>query len=670
VSPADDTDPRDETAIAVNPKDDRNLVGVSKVIVGGGSGTGVSQVAYYHSTNGGDTWGTELLSLTTPDKTWNRASDPSVVADTEGNFYICLLTLDEAGGTLDTGIYIYKSTDGGATFGTAEPVAVDIGHVDSKRADKCYATIDLNDASPFRNTIYVVWVSSEPDTHTVVKASHRRPGETSFSEPQTLSHSGDMRGPALAIGPNGEFYCVWQGMGNPRVMLFNASTDGGQTFFPSTVAHPDLNIYRYDGSLTESDFHDPTVNGVRRVNSFPSIDVDRSNGPNRGMIYIGWAENINGTDADVFIQRLTPPGAGAPTVGNRVKVNTDSVAADQFFPWVSVDPSNGAVNVIFYDRRDDPGNLLMNAYVALSTDGAATFPTNIKVSSGPSNPLVQSTVGGSFGIAIGIGDYIGMAALNGKAHLLWTDTRNGKQEIFYGKVVFEESGGGGGVTPANDSCQTPQTVAALPFTDNRDTSGATPSPDDPQLCSGGMGTNTVWYSFTPLVNTVFGLDSVNSTYDTVLSVYSGSCGSLTPVACNDDFQGTRSVLTFAATGGTTYLIEASGKGGGGSLALRLGFPTVTGVEYTTGPNGKKSLRITGAGFANGTATVVVRKDGVDEALPTNFFTSAPQGDGTVTQMFATKKKLKKLVKKGLPVLITVESPSGSGRKSAPFTFTR
>ena len=675
ASSAADADPRDETSIAVSPKNDQIIVGASKVIVGGATGNGVSRIGYYFSSDGGHSWGNGILGLDTPQKTWNRASDPSVAVDLNGNFYICALVLDESTGSIDSGVYIYQSSDGGRTFGVPFPVIFDIGHpVGPKIADKCYIVVDGSDASPFKNTIYAIWISSEP-TRTVVLTSYRRPGQSNFSDPVAISHSGEMLGPSLAVGPNGEFYAAWQGIGSPRVILFNESTDGGQTFFPPIIAHPDYNVYNYVGSLSSA--FDPAINinGVRRMNSFPVIDVDRSNGPNRGMIYIAWAETINGADADVFVQKLTPQVGAAPFRSNRIKVNNDQTGADQFLPWLSVDPSSGAVEVAFYDRRDDPGNLFMNAYLARSTDGGATFSDNIKLSSMSSNPLVQSAIEGSFGNAIGIGDYIGIAALNGTAHVLWPDTRAGSQQIYYGSVQFEPSGGGGGggggggMSPPNDGCQTPRIMGTAPSTDTLDTTLATSAGDDPQSCSGGADTNSVWYSVTPTTNTVIGLDTAASSYDTVLSVYSGSCGALTRIACNDNFAGTRSVLTFTATAGTTYLIEASGKGSGGTLVLRSGYPTVTGVEYTTGPDDSPALHLTGSGFINGDATVTVQKDGDDTVLPTNSFLGT-QSDGTATQMFSTKKKLKKLVKKGQTVIVTVESPAGSGRKSIPFAFTR
>jgi hypothetical protein len=473
-----------------------------------------------------------------------------------------------------------------------------------------------------------------------------------------------MRGPSLATGPQGEFYAVWEGIGFPRVLLFNASTDGGETFLPVEVAPSiDLNVYRFTGSLS---LPSPTIliNGVPRMNSFPVMDVDRSAGPNRGMIYITWAETTNRSDADVFMMRLTPPNGMHPQISNPVRVNNDPPGADQFFPWLSVDETDGSIEIAFYDRRDDTGGLLTNLYLARSTDGGSNF-TNTRVSASPSDPRIQSNI---FGAVIGIGDHISLDAARGKAHLMWTDTRRGKQEIFYGQIPFTDSGGGN--APANDSCQSPRAIDALPYIDNLDTSLATSSPDDPALCAGDQGANSVWYSFTSVADTVYGVESSASDFDTILSVYTGACGALNQIACDDDSgPGSGSLLTFAARAGQTYLIEAAGKGSGGRLRLRLGAPTITSVNYTLAPDGSDSLKIQGAGFAENNTRVTIRVGSDDLDLPTIFYAER-QGDGTATTIFATRKKLKKKVKRGRTVIVTVESPLGRNNISLPFSFTR
>lgn len=671
ASPADDPDPRNQTSIAVSAASDQIIVGASKVIVGGASGPGTTRVAHYFSSDGGRTWGSSLLTLETPQKIWQRATDPSVASDMDGNFYLAALMFDTS--SFDTGVYVFKSTDGGRTFADPDPVVFDIGSppTNPTRAEKCYITIDRSPSSPFKNTIYAVWMSNDRDdvgTNRVrILLSHRRPGDFSFSTPKVLSHSGDMRGPSLATGPGGEFYAVWEGIGFPRVLLFNASTDGGETFLPVEVAPSiDLNIYRFTGSLS---LPSPTIliSGVPRMNSFPVIDVDRSAGPNRGMIYIAWAETTNRSDADVFVMRLTPPNGMHPQISNPVRVNNDPPGADQFFPCLSVDETDGSVEVAFYDRRDDIGGLMMHTYLARSTDGGSSFPVNTRVSVNASDPRIQSNV---FGAIIGIGDHIGLDAARGKAHLMWADTRRGKQEIFYGQIPFLDSGGGDDA-PLNDSCQTPRVIDTLTYLDNLDTMLATTSPDDPVLCAGDQGTHSVWYTFTPVVNTVYGIDSFTSDFDTVLSVYTGACGALTQIACDDDSgPGNSSLLTFTAIAGQTYLIEATGKGSGGTLRLRLGAPTITSVEYTSAPDDSNALKIQGAGFAENNARVTIRVGSDDLDLPTVFYVGDRQGDGTVTTIFATRKKLKKKVKRGRTVIVTVESPLGQNSVSIPFSFTR
>lgn len=673
ASPSADPDPRDETSIAVSPSNDRIIVGASKVIRGGGTaGRGDTLVDYYFSSDGGRSWGTGQIGLETPEKLWSRATDPSVAADLDGNFYLCVLMLDNS--SFDSGVYVFKSTDSGRTFKDPKAVVKDIGSSVIRRADKCYLTVDVSPSSPFKGTLYAVWTSTGPDENnqsaTVVRLARRRPTDATFSEPRTISHAGDMRGPALAIGPNGEFYAAWVGM-PARSLLFNASTDGGDTFLPG-LASIDTIVHNYVGNL-EGPNASFFLTGIDRSNSFPTIDVDRSSGPNRGMVYVAWAETINGRDTDIFLRRITPHAGTLPDVSLPVRVNDDNSGTDQFFPWLSVDSTDGAVELAFYDRRDDPGSVLMNTYFTRSTDGGLHFEENKRLSSAASDPRIQANVVGSNNSTIGIGDYIGLVAAKGKAHILWTDMRNGKQEIRYGQLDFGTSGpppiGGSG-----DDCSNPRTIASSIFTDVLDTTGATSSPNDPISCTGGSDTHTVWYSITPGVNTVYGIETTMSDYNTVVSVYTGSCGSLSRVACSDDFgnppdKSNRSVVTFSATVGVPYLIVASGKGSGGTLKIRVGYPTITGVEYTPAPDGTDALKITGSGFHASNAAVTVQLDGEDIALPNIFTAGPPLPDGTDTIFYASKKKLRKLVKRG-SLLVRVETPAGSGNTSNAFLFTR
>jgi hypothetical protein len=675
VSSADDPDPRDETSIAVSPVNDQIIVGVSKVIVGGGDPQvrGITRVAYYFSSDGGRTWGTSLLGLETPQKVWGRASDPSVAADLDGNFYICALMLDNS--NFDTSVYVFKSTDGGRTFGDPSPVVLDIANPNPRLIDKCFMTVDASASSPFKNTVYAAWtikaIQDSGQDLSVIRTAHRRPGDAGFSDPKTISHPGIMMGVSLATGPNGEFYAAWIGL-PAQIILFNASTDGGVTFLPADVTTSDVDIHDLVGSLEEPS---PALRilGMERMHSYPVLDVDRSTGPNRGAIYVAWAETLNRRNADIFVEKLPPPNGGNPQHSAPVKVNNDGSGTDQFFPWLSVDPANGWVEVGFYDRRDDPNDLLNNMYLARSTDGGATFGENTRVSAVSSDPRIQSQVGGVFGSFIGLGDYLGMAAVRGKAHMLWADTRRGKQDVFYGQIDFNQSPPPPGDAPPNDSCLAPRVIASLPYQDALDTTKATSSSDDPVSCTGTGDSNTVWYAITSTLSGTFGIDTTQSNYDTVVSVYKGGCGALTPVTCNDDFSnptvtGRQSLLTVSVEQGVTYLIEASGKETGGLLKIRVGYPTISAIQFTSVPFGD-ALEIVGAGFVSQNAVVTAQMDGEDLPLPNVFFLGPPLMDGKDTVVYASRKKLKKIIKRG-SLLVRVESPAGSGNISNSFLFTR
>lgn len=126
---------------------------------------------------------------------------------------------------------------------------------------------------------------------------------------------------------------------------------------------------------------------------------------------------------------------------------------------------------------------------------------------------------------------------------------------------------------ANDTCTGATVIGSPPFGDAIDTTQATTDPADPSGgCACGQNGRSVWYQFTAGYSGEVTVDALGSGYDTVLSVFTGSCGAPVPVACNDDANGTlQSQVRFPAVAGTTYLIEvASFCGGpGGPLHLNL-----------------------------------------------------------------------------------------------------
>ncbi|MDG1050875.1 MAG: hypothetical protein P8M11_00625 [Planctomycetota bacterium] len=92
----------------------------------------------------------------------------------------------------------------------------------------------------------------------------------------------------------------------------------------------------------------------------------------------------------------------------------------------------------------------------------------------------------------------------------------------------------------------------------------------PFNCAANGGPD-IWYSYTATGTNDLEIDLCGSSYDTALTVYSGNCGALIEITCNDDFCGLQSgaVITGVLTG-DVFLIRIAGYNGGtgtGSLQI-------------------------------------------------------------------------------------------------------
>ena len=145
---------------------------------------------------------------------------------------------------------------------------------------------------------------------------------------------------------------------------------------------------------------DFSVEGLDRANGMPVTGVDLSDGPNKGTLYVNWIDARNG-DPDVFVMSSKDGGESwtAP-----VRVNNDPLknGKTQFFTWMSIDPIDGSLNLVFYDRRNTKG-ANTELVMARSVDGGRTF-TNHKLDL----PEFEANS------HIFFGDYTGISAYNGR----------------------------------------------------------------------------------------------------------------------------------------------------------------------------------------------------------------------------------------------------------------
>lgn len=130
------------------------------------------------------------------------------------------------------------------------------------------------------------------------------------------------------------------------------------------------------------------------------------------------------------------------------------------------------------------------------------------------------------------------------------------------------------LAPGADTCS----LGPLIFTNQTYTGDNLTATNDHNPSCGQGGGQDVWYRFVPTCDSTLQLDTCGSSFDTTLSVWTGTCGALTEFECNDDNLGagpcpggTTSYKTLQVTAGATYYIRIAGYGSSyrGNYVLRL-----------------------------------------------------------------------------------------------------
>lgn len=357
--------------------------------------------------------------------TWSQAQlisdlgvygDPVVIIDSESRFYYLHLSnpyeFYPDGDTLDR-IVCQRSENNGFSWNNGTYFGLDSTKDNTRES----AVVDLD-----TDNIYATWTqfdsygSTNPaDSSHILFVKSIDAGLT-WSDPIRLDqHAGNsedadstLKGAVPAVGPDGEVYVSWAG---PNGIVFNKSLDAGETWLSEDVF--------VDSMPGGWDF---TVSGLNRCNGLPVIKCDVSDGPNTGTIYINWSDQRNGEDdTDIWLSKSTD---GGETWSDATRVNDDPPGKHQFLTWMDVDPTNGHVYIVFYDRRNQEGDNT-DVYLARSTDGGESF-TNILISE---NSFLPSD-------SIVFGDYNSIVAYDGIIRPVWARMEDGVQSIWTAIVDF------------------------------------------------------------------------------------------------------------------------------------------------------------------------------------------------------------------------------------------
>jgi hypothetical protein len=389
-----------ENSIFVSPLDDQFVFCANNSTDWPVSQVFGTQVGW--STDGGQTW----TSQNEGPGGERNSGDPAAVIDRDERLIV---------GYVDRflGQGVSYSTNMGASWTHVTVASVPGSGV----LDKNHLTVDNVETSPFEGRLYSAWTefSSAGSNNNDIVLSYSPDGDN-WSSLKNLSafifagsHS---QGVNVQTGPNGEVYAAWtiydSWPSDETAIGFNSSTDGGVSWVGEERILSDIRGIRITTLPHEN----------TRANSYPVMAVDVSGGERNGWIYIVWTNQgvpgVNVGDADIYMIRSTDGGSSWETP---VRVNTDATENSQWFPWISCDTDTGDLFVIFYDRRDDPGNLLTATYVAQSTNGGDTWE-DYQVSD------VQFTPAPIPGLATGyMGDYLGIDAAGSMIYPIFGDWR-------------------------------------------------------------------------------------------------------------------------------------------------------------------------------------------------------------------------------------------------------
>jgi len=379
--------PFTEPSIAVNTANPQQVVAVFQ---------DNAHAAY--SRDQGHTW--QVVDVAPKD--FRVSGDVSTTFDNQGHAFICYIAFDKLGtfnywghGATRNGIFVRRSLDGGKTWEVNDtPVAEQGTAPGIPFEDKPYIVADTNPRSRFAGNLYVGWTRWRLADSQMLFSRSTDDGKT-WSQPLEIdAHPGlprDDNGGAEGfdgtVAPDGTLYVVWA---QDNDIMFTASHDGGQTFSHArAVIHTAPIMF--------------AMEALERSNGFPQIAID----PKSKRLYVTWSDYRNG-DIDVFLSSSNSSGKHWTPA---VRVNNDLIhdGTDQFFQWLAVDPTDGSVNVMFYDRRKDPQNRKQIVTLARSTDNGRTFPNYAWTDN-------EFESNGVF-----FGDYTGVAAYGGRVYGTWME---------------------------------------------------------------------------------------------------------------------------------------------------------------------------------------------------------------------------------------------------------
>jgi hypothetical protein len=273
--------------------------------------------------------------------------------------------------------------------------------------------------------LYVAWAEFSGAGKSPIDLAYSDDDGATWTGPIRVSDAGHQfdQDATPRVGPDGTVYVSWINSPNEKstkrnVAMIAKSTDGGNTWSASYTAAP---IPAPATSLPNAEYRGGT-------------DVTETVDQQTGKVVVVYNDTSSGALNVWATHTATAGDLSSFTPAQRVKPSGQT----QFFPWLQSAP-NGRVDLVYYDRSCDPGDVLVCVTLSSTTDSGATWT---------SVPVTPSGFDGdTFGACLAfvdppdcdnffLGDYIAVASTNTSANAMWTGNGSHTLNAFFARVSF------------------------------------------------------------------------------------------------------------------------------------------------------------------------------------------------------------------------------------------
>jgi hypothetical protein len=367
------------------------------------------EAGFAYTTNGGTRW-------ITPGVLENNVfrSDPVLNSDTAGRFFYLSLVQN----FFDD---LWRSITGGQSWARVGP---------ADGGDKQWFTID-NTSSSGRGFQYQYW-STDGNNYGGRQFTRSTDGGLTWMDPINIPNS-----PAwgtLDVDSTGNLFIGGVNLNTNRIWCVRSTNAKNGGVIPTFDRSTPVNL---GGNIA---FSEP-INPAGLVGQV-FLAVDRSGTSTNNNVYMLASIQPSGSanGSDVMFARSTNGGI---TFSAPRRINDDPVnhAKWHWFGTLSVAPS-GRIDVVWYDTRNSPNNVISQLFYSFSIDGGNTWSPNVAVSNS-FNPFI------GYPNQSKIGDYITVVSDDDGANVAYAATFNGEEDIYYVRIrpLFPPTDFNGDVRP-------------------------------------------------------------------------------------------------------------------------------------------------------------------------------------------------------------------------------